>query len=83
LEIAEPAPEPLPSDPILMDGACIGYVTSASHGYRTGKRLVLGYVHANTLSRNAACTVRVLGTEVRAVRHAPHVYDPSNQRMKA
>ncbi|MEM9126004.1 MAG: FAD-dependent oxidoreductase [Pseudomonadota bacterium] len=83
LEITEPSPEPMPSDPILKDGAWIGYVTSASHGYRTGKHCVLGYVKAGALHVDATCDVRVLGNLTRARRHNPHVYDPENLRMKA
>lgn len=83
LEITEPSPEPLASDPILKDGKCIGYVTSASRGYRTGKHLVLGYVRAGTLSLRETCSLRVLGHEIEPVRHSPHVYDPENLRMKA
>lgn len=83
LEITEAAPEPLASDPILKDGKWIGYVTSASHGYRTGKHLALGYVRAGTLSLGATCILRVLGREVAAVRHSPHLYDPENLRMRA
>lgn len=82
LEITEDAPEPMASDPILKDGALIGYVTSATHGYRTGKNLVLGYVRRGTLPDGQSCTVRVLGLDRAAVRHNPHVYDPANARMK-
>lgn len=83
LEIVEPSAEPLASDPILKDGSAIGYVTSASHGYRTGKHLVLGYVRAGTLSPGEVCSLRILGREIRAIRHSPHVYDPDNLRMKS
>jgi dimethylglycine dehydrogenase len=83
LEITEPSPDPLASDPILKDGGWIGHVTSASHGYRTGKHLVLGYVKAGTLALGEACSLRVLGRDVAAVRHRPHVYDPDNRRMKS
>ena len=46
LEITDPGPEPLPSDPILLDGRLVGYLTSVSMGYRTGKLLALGYIKA-------------------------------------
>ena len=82
LEVTDAAPEPLPSDPIIKDGACIGYVTSASHGYRTGKLLALGYVKSGTLPMDANCALRVLGADIAAKRHACHVYDPRNLRLK-
>lgn len=82
LEITDAAPEPMAADPILKDGVPIGYVTSATHGYRTGKHLVLGYVRRDTLAMGAPCVVRVLGQDRRARRHDPHVYDPQNLRLK-
>jgi dimethylglycine dehydrogenase len=82
LQIMDDGPEPLPSDPILKDGEWIGYVTSASHGYRTGKHCVLGYVKHGALADKDTCAVRVLGDLRPAVRHSPHVYDPGNLRMK-
>ena len=83
LEIGEESPEPLPSDPILKDGVCIGYVTSATHGYRTGKHLVLGYVGHESLHMEEECQVRVLGQDRTAIRHNPDVYDPENNRLKS
>ncbi len=84
LEVTEDAPDPLGSDPILsQDGDWIGYVTSASQGFRTGKLLVLGYVKAGTLSMGQACRVTVLGEDRHAVRHNPHVYDPENHLLKS
>ena len=83
LEIEEPTPDPLASDPITVDGNWIGYVTSASRGFRTGKTLALGYVKAGTLAMNDRCAVTVLGEDRAARRHDPHVYDPGNARLKA
>jgi dimethylglycine dehydrogenase len=83
LELTENCPEPMASDPILRDGACIGYVTSASHGYRTGKHVVLGYVQTGTLAQGDRCEVRILGRDRAAIRHDPHVYDPDNLRLKS
>ena len=55
--IDEASPEPLASDPILRDVERIGYVTSASRGYRTGSHPALGCVRAGTLrwARRATC----------------------------
>ena len=83
LEITDAGPEPLPSDPILKDGSCIGYVTSATQGYRPGKTLVLGYAQRGQLSLGDGCKVRILGQDRSAFRHNPHVYDPENHRLKS
>ncbi len=84
LEITEPSPDPIASDPILSEtGDWIGYVTSATQGFRTGKQLVLGYVRRGALELGARAKVTVLGTDRSAVRHSPHVYDPDNTRLRA
>ena len=82
LDILDPGPEPLGSDPIVADGTLIGYVTSASMGYRTGKLLALGYVQKGRLAPGAPCHVRAFGTDRAAVRHSPHAYDPENERLR-
>ncbi|MEM9629597.1 MAG: FAD-dependent oxidoreductase [Pseudomonadota bacterium] len=82
LEIEEPTPDPLASDPIIKDGTWIGYVTSASRGFRTGKTLVLGYVKASSLAMGEQASVTVLGEDRAACRHNPHVYDPGNARLR-
>ncbi|MEO1344187.1 MAG: FAD-dependent oxidoreductase [Pseudomonadota bacterium] len=82
LNILDDGPEPLASDPIFKDGQWIGYVTSCSRGYRTGKTCALGYVKAGSLDLGAACWLRVFGEKRRAVRHNPHVYDPDNLKMR-
>ena len=83
LEITGDGPDALPSDPIVLDGRWIGYVTSASPGFRTGRSLALGYVRRGTLEMGGACVVTVLGVDRVAVRHAPNVYDPLNERLRA
>ena len=60
LHITDPGPEPLPSDPIIKDGQLIGYLTSVSMGYRTGKLLALGYVKHGMLADGEGCHVQAL-----------------------
>ncbi|MEO1194167.1 MAG: FAD-dependent oxidoreductase [Pseudomonadota bacterium] len=83
LEIVDPGPEPLASDPILLGEEVIGYVTSATLGYRMGKLLALGYVRHGALGMGAECQVQAFGERRAARRHAPQVYDPKNERLKA
>ena len=83
LEITDPGPEPLPSDPIEKDGEAIGYLTSVSMGYRTGKLLALGYTRAGALPLGADCQIQAFGVMRNAVRGSIHVYDPENQRLKS
>ncbi|WP_170422239.1 GcvT family protein [Ruegeria arenilitoris] len=83
LEITDPGPEPLPSDPIVKNGELIGYLTSVSMGYRTGKLLALGYVQHDSLAMGEACHVQAFGEMRGATRHSHHVYDPDNTRLRA
>ena len=83
LEIADPGPEPLPTDPIVLEGRVIGYLTSVSMGYRTGKLLALGYVEYGALAMDQSCFVQAFGEMRAAVRHSHHVYDPENQRLRS
>lgn len=66
-----------------MDGEWIGYVTSASQGFRMGKLLALGYVKHGSLGMGGRCAISVLGRERAAIRHDPAQYDPENRRLKA
>ena len=83
LQITDPGPEPLPSDPIVRGDVTIGYLTSVSMGYRTGKLLALGYVRQGALELGDACEVIAFGARRRAVRHLAHQYDPENRRMRS
>ena len=83
LEITDPGPEPLPSDPIEKDGRLVGYLSSVSMGYRTGKLLALGFVQAGALPMDDTCHVQAFGSLRRAIRHPYQVYDQSNTRLKS
>lgn len=83
LEVNDPGPEPLPSDPILRHGEVIGYLTSVSMGYRTGKLLALGYVEHGALAMGETCHIQAFAELRAATRHVRHVYDPSNAKLRA
>ncbi|WP_037306604.1 GcvT family protein [Ruegeria halocynthiae] len=83
LEINDPGPEPLPSDPIILEDRVIGYLTSVSMGYRTGKLLALGYVENGTLEMGGTCFVQAFAEMRAATRHLYHVYDPGNDRLRS
>ncbi|MEM6311050.1 MAG: glycine cleavage T C-terminal barrel domain-containing protein, partial [Pseudomonadota bacterium] len=83
LDIADPGPEALASDPIILEGRVIGYLTSVSMGYRTGKLLALGYVETGALEMGQTCSIQAFGQMRRATRHAHHVYDPENLRLRS
>ncbi|MEZ5778557.1 MAG: FAD-dependent oxidoreductase [Paracoccaceae bacterium] len=82
LEVTDPGPEPLGSDPILLGEEVIGFVTSATTGYRTGKQLLLGYVRHGALAMDQPCLVQAFGVRRSAIRHDPRAYDPRNLKLK-
>ncbi len=74
-------PDALPSDPICKDGRPVGYVSSATTGYRIGKRIALGYL--SIAAEPGDCfDIEVLGKPVRARVAAMPFYDPDNLRLK-
>jgi len=75
--------DPLPSDPILLDGEVVGYVTSGGEGFRTGKRLALGYVSAGLAVPGRVFEIEVLGKPRRAIVTPTPFYDPDNIRLRS
>ncbi|MEM7429896.1 MAG: FAD-dependent oxidoreductase [Pseudomonadota bacterium] len=82
-EIDSADADAMPSDPILSGDQVAGYVTSAAYGYRTGKRLALGYLERGPLSEGDEFDIEILGVRRRAHRRNLHFYDPDNSRLKA
>ena len=75
--------DPLPSDPIILDGKVIGYVTSATEGFRIGKRIALGYIDTGLLDIGGSAIIEVLGVPRTATVTATPFYDPDNARLKS
>ena len=81
-EIESPDVDALPSDPIMKEGEIIGYVTSAAFGYRTGKRLALGYIRNGSGAPGDRFDIEILGRPCSALGRSPHAYDSNNLRLK-
>jgi dimethylglycine dehydrogenase len=75
--------DPLAGDPILLDGECIGYVTSGGTGFRVGQCLALGYVSNNVGDRQTGFEVQILGETCRATLINEAFYDAENQRLRS
>ncbi len=82
-ELDGAAGDPPPSAPIRHDGAAVGYVTSAAMGFRTGKRVCLGFVEGRFADVKHGFTIDGYGADCRAERHAGAVYDPDNKRPRS
>ena len=74
--------EPMPGDPILHRGNCVGYVTSASCGYRIGKVVALGYLQGSVPLTGLDLEIEILGKGRRATISEKAFYDPENHRCR-
>ena len=82
-------PEPLlhGEEPILIDGATIGYLRSGNYGHSLGGAMGMGYVEAGEpvtaeLIRSATCQIRVAGELFPARASLRPFYDPDNERVR-
>ncbi|MEM7210091.1 MAG: FAD-dependent oxidoreductase [Pseudomonadota bacterium] len=82
-EIQSPDADALPSDPIFCGGEWAGYITSATTGFRIGKRIAMAYLKREYADSTQNFTVSVLGQSCRAQRVAMPFYDPENNRSKS
>lgn len=81
--VDSPDADPLPSDPILLDGRVVGYVTSGGEGFRIGKRLALGYVEGGLAETGRVFDIEILGRKCAATVAKMPFYDPGNDRLKS
>ena len=70
-------------EPVSVDGATIGWVTSGGYAHWSGKSVALAYVPADLAQRNDAFSIEVMGAPRRAVIAAEAPFDPSGARMRA
>ena len=81
-------PEPLlyHAEPILRDGAVVGYLTSGNYGHALGAAVGLGYVPCpgETAAEVLAATyeVEIAGARVAAEATLRPLYDPRSERVK-
>ena len=75
--------DPAPSAPILHGGKPVGFVTSASQGFRTGERVCLGYVTRQYADLVEGFEIDVFATRCPAQRHEHSVYDPDHERPRS
>ncbi|MFT6916687.1 MAG: glycine cleavage system aminomethyltransferase T/glycine [Motiliproteus sp.] len=81
-------PEPLlyHNEPIVMDGAIVGYLTSAMYGHSLGAAIGMGYVDVPGLAKDriesASFEIEVAKQRFSAQASLRALYDPSGSRMK-
>lgn len=74
-------------EPILMNGECVGYLSSGNYGHSLGGSVGLGYVkHADEIKADglsaASWEIEVAGDRIPAVASLSALYDPSGSRMR-
>ncbi len=78
-------PEPLlfHHEPILKDGAIVGYLTSGNYGHTLGGAVGLGYVPAEIAKETDGWDIEVAGKRVPAEASLRPMYDPKSERMRS
>jgi glycine cleavage system aminomethyltransferase T/glycine/D-amino acid oxidase-like deaminating enzyme len=71
----------LGKEPVYVDGACVGYVTSAGYSPTVGRTIAYAWLPATTVVGDAV-TVDYRGARHSAVVHAEPVVDPEMTRIK-
>jgi len=67
---------------VLNDGTCIGTITSAGWGHRTGKNIAMGFIDAPHDVVGSAVFVEVIGEPIAATVVNPNLYDPAYKRVR-
>jgi 4-methylaminobutanoate oxidase (formaldehyde-forming) len=77
-------PEPLlyHNEPILKDGAFVGYTSSGAYGHALGGAVGMGYVPAAMAADDHGWEIEVAGTRVAAKASLRPMYDPGHERMR-
>ncbi len=72
----------LGDEPVSVDGATVGWVTSGGYAHWVGKSMALAYVPANLAQRNDAFGIEIMGTMRQAHITAEPPFDPAGERMR-
>ncbi|MEP4030169.1 FAD-dependent oxidoreductase [Roseibium polysiphoniae] len=81
-------PEPLlyHAEPVIRDGAIVGYLTSGNYGHTLGAAVGMGYVpcEGQTAQDVLACSyeIEIAGQRVSATPSLKPFYDPKSERVK-
>lgn len=75
-------------EPILMNGQCVGYLTSGNYGHTLGGSVGLGYVKSGDdvsvdMLSSANWAIEVAGQPIAAKASLTALYDPKGERMRS
>jgi dimethylglycine dehydrogenase len=69
-------------EPIWLDGAVVGWVTSGGHAHASGQSMAMGYVPREHADSDGPWEIELLGERLAArVQHAP-IWDANASRMR-
>ena len=69
-------------EPVSVDGATVGWVTSGGYAHWSGKSIALAYVPAELAQRNDGFDIEAMGAPRRATVASEAPFDPSGSRMR-
>jgi glycine cleavage system aminomethyltransferase T len=78
----DPGASALGGEPILVDGAVQGYVTSGNYGYSIGASIAYGYVAAAFAGPGQRASVRIFDREIGGVVQPEPLFDPKGERIR-
>ncbi len=83
LVLADPRAVALGSEPVRIDGAAVGRVTSGGYGYTVGRSIAYAYVPAGNAEPGQPVEVEIFGEWVAGEVAAEPLYDPSGERIRS
>jgi glycine cleavage system aminomethyltransferase T len=70
-------------EPVYVDGAPAGYVTSAAYGYTIGAPIAYAWLPASASVPGTAVHIEYFGEKVAATVAAEPLFDPQSARMRS
>jgi glycine cleavage system aminomethyltransferase T/glycine/D-amino acid oxidase-like deaminating enzyme len=83
LVLADPRSVALGSEPVRVEGAIVGRVTSGGYGYIVERSIAYAYLPATASAVETAVEVEIFGEWVPGVVAAEPLFDPSGERIRA
>jgi 4-methylaminobutanoate oxidase (formaldehyde-forming) len=81
--LADPRAVTLGSEPVRIDGAVVGRVTSGGYGFRVGQSIAYAYLPAGHADFGRPVDVEVFGEWVGGEVVRDPIYDPTGARIRA
>jgi glycine cleavage system aminomethyltransferase T len=70
-------------EPVLVEGAVAGYVTSAAFGYRVGRSIACGWLPTAAATPGARVEIESFGERLPATVAVEPLFDPQMKRLRS